>query len=337
MSIECLQNITKTLYKGLVVVIKLKDFVLDIYKEGGITAAANKLHVSQPALSSSLKRLESELGVVLFDRATSAMQPTMEGKLYIETLIEVNRLKRNLQMNFDDIKDLKSGSVWVGAAHFVMSFFLLNVISEFSKKYPGISVNAVESDSTTLKEKLANGDLDIVLDYDFDETYFTSYPVLTEQIFLCVPKCYDVNGNFLKYSISRDDIISDNASKKSVCADLTEVVKNCDFILMREGNNMHTYSQKILNDFDVLPNVVFKTDQLATAYEAAISELGVTFVTDSMVKSIDDKGKLCYYKLPKKHSYRTLYFAKNKNMYSSKASEAFIEFATEKKRIGEEK
>ncbi len=303
-----------------------KDFVLDIYKEGGITAAANKLYMSQPALSTSLKRLEADLGVTLFNRATAPIQLTKEGELYIEALNQMSILTKNLQLKFDDIKNLKSGNLSVGAAHFVTSFFLLGTISKFSEIYPGISVNAVESNSSSLKEKLLNGDLDIVVDYDFDATYFESYPILTEKIFLCVPKHFSVNKKLSQYYMRRNEIISGGNVPYINPNDLIKCLQNEKFILMREGNNMGKYSANILESAEVIPNVLLKTDQLVTAFEASVSGLGVTFITDRIAKAIDDKDNLFYYGIDGENGYRTLYFATNKNMYTSKAAKAFIDF-----------
>lgn len=303
-----------------------KDFVLDIYKEGGISAAAKKLFMSQPALSISLKRLENDLGVTLFDRTTSPIQLTEAGKIYIETLNRVNYLTKILQSRFDDIKDLQSGNITVGAAHFITSFFLLNAISKFSETYPGISVNAVESNSQVLKDKLLNGEIDIVIDYDFDEEHFVSYPILTEKIFIAVPKKYQIKKDLSQFRMARDDIIKNKNIKIADSSMILKMFESEKFILMREGNNMEKYSRRILNKAEINPDVLLKTDQLITAFEAAIAGLGITFVTDSIINAIYDKDSLYYYNVGGESGQRTLYIAKNKNNYTSKATETFVKF-----------
>ena len=59
-------------------------YVYEVYKEKSFSRAAKSLYVSQPALSSTVSRLEKELGFRIFDRATMPLTLTPQGRIYIE-------------------------------------------------------------------------------------------------------------------------------------------------------------------------------------------------------------------------------------------------------------
>ena len=81
------------------------EFILTIAKEGGISAAAKKLYLSQPALSQRLANLEAELGFKIFRRDVFPMVPTDEGALYLETLEKMRELHRDFQRQLHLLKD----------------------------------------------------------------------------------------------------------------------------------------------------------------------------------------------------------------------------------------
>ena len=79
-------------------------YIRSIAQHGGITAAAKALYISQPALSQTLRQVESELGVQLFDREAQPMRPTYAGERFLEyadTVIAADeRLERQMREMF---------------------------------------------------------------------------------------------------------------------------------------------------------------------------------------------------------------------------------------------
>ena len=61
------------------------NYVYEVYKEQSFSKAAENLYISQPALSSMIKKIETKIGMPLFDRSTSPIQLTECGKKYIKT------------------------------------------------------------------------------------------------------------------------------------------------------------------------------------------------------------------------------------------------------------
>ncbi len=132
-----------------------------IAKEGSITAAAEKLFISQPAVTQSLKKLEEELGGPLFIRKKSGVMLTSEGEKlyeYIENSIHVLNNASNL---FSQYLNSDIGRVRVNVAGSWGMILLPEIINRFRIKYPNVEVSiTVEKTSDAIK-KITNSDIDI--------------------------------------------------------------------------------------------------------------------------------------------------------------------------------
>ena len=72
------------------------DYVYEVYKEKSFSTAAKKLFVTQPALSSAIKKAEEKIGAVLFDRSTVPVQLTDAGKVYIQAIEQIKSIKEEI-------------------------------------------------------------------------------------------------------------------------------------------------------------------------------------------------------------------------------------------------
>ena len=62
------------------------DYAYEVYKEKSFSQAAKNLYVSQPALSSSIKKLEARFGITIFDRSSQPISLTDEGRVFIDSV-----------------------------------------------------------------------------------------------------------------------------------------------------------------------------------------------------------------------------------------------------------
>ncbi len=83
----------------------LSKYVYEVYRCKSVSAAAKKLYLSQPALSTAIKKAEDELGAAIFNRKTIPFTLTAEGKIYIETIEKILLLE---QQTHDRIQDMLS-------------------------------------------------------------------------------------------------------------------------------------------------------------------------------------------------------------------------------------
>lgn len=131
-----------------------------VVKCGSVTQAAAALSLSQPAVSQSLKQLESVLGVMLLKRTSRGIAPTAEGKLlfsYVEKGYEQfeNGEKQLLQM-----RSLERGEITIGASDMTLRFFLLPYLERFHEKYPGIKVSVTNGPTPATMDLLREGRID---------------------------------------------------------------------------------------------------------------------------------------------------------------------------------
>ena len=90
--------------------------VLQVAKDGTFSAAAKQLYIAQPALSQCIKKVETELGVRLFDRSQTPLALTPAGTIYVRQAKEILRIQQSLVQEVADVSELSTGSLTVGGA-----------------------------------------------------------------------------------------------------------------------------------------------------------------------------------------------------------------------------
>ena len=75
------------------------DYIFEVYREKSFTKAANKLFISQPALSAAIKKIEKNIGHELFDRSSNPIKLTEAGEIYIKSIEEINLSKSHKSTN----------------------------------------------------------------------------------------------------------------------------------------------------------------------------------------------------------------------------------------------
>jgi DNA-binding transcriptional LysR family regulator len=143
--------------------------VLAIFEQGSIGKAAEALAISQPALTKSLRRLEEELQVKLFDRTSRGMTPTFYGECLLSHAQAINSGIQHLRSNLESLKTGLSGIVEVGAPPIVAPKVFGKAIAQLIKERPNVLVRVVTELSPALVELVQNGRLDFAVTFTADE------------------------------------------------------------------------------------------------------------------------------------------------------------------------
>lgn len=137
------------------------EYVNMIIECGGVSKAAEALHITQPALSIYIRGLEQRLGLTLFSRVGKKIFPTYAGKCLAEQGRELLFLRGNLQRQLADVKNQKQGLLRIGFSSMRGVSFLPIMLKNFQQRYPDIEVQYQEQWIQTLEKMLLNNELDV--------------------------------------------------------------------------------------------------------------------------------------------------------------------------------
>lgn len=165
---------------------QLKMFV-HAAKTLSFSEAARKSCVTQSTLSLNIKQLEDELDITLFDRNNHGVFLTEAGQEMLEYAKKTIRAAEECQQHVSDIKQAKSGTLSIGVTNTFIPM-VTQVLSEFSKLYPGIYINLKQSTAGELMKMLHNHDIDMALSYSFtdDPETVESVPLYTDHLAVIV-------------------------------------------------------------------------------------------------------------------------------------------------------
>jgi LysR family transcriptional regulator, cyn operon transcriptional activator len=143
--------------------LKALEYCVEIARQGSFTKAAQALHVAQPALSMAVSRLEDELGVALFNRATRQISVTAEGQLFLARAEECLEGLAGARRELQDLTQLHSGEIRVGVPPMYGIRHIPDLLMQFRAQYPGIAMHVVEGSADDISERLATRDIDVAL------------------------------------------------------------------------------------------------------------------------------------------------------------------------------
>lgn len=142
----------------------LYKIFLYLFEEKSISRTASKLYVSQPAISYSLKELETQLGYTLFYRNSKGIEPTMEAKELYGYVSTAFNILRDAEEHIKNLNSLNIGCIRIGTPSHIGIFYLSSYISNFRKIFPGIKFEIVCKSTSDMVEMLETRKLDIIVD-----------------------------------------------------------------------------------------------------------------------------------------------------------------------------
>ncbi|MBF8376691.1 LysR family transcriptional regulator [Alicyclobacillus mali] len=140
--------------------LQLRVFVT-VVEENSFTRAAEKLHISQPAISQHVQTLEQRLGVRLIDRGRRRLQVNPAGRIVYEHAKDILALYRRMERLIADMQEVPAGPVHVGASLTYGEYVLPHVIARFRKAYPAVQPSVSIANTQTIAHAVAVRQLDI--------------------------------------------------------------------------------------------------------------------------------------------------------------------------------
>lgn len=164
------------------------EYFREVAETGSFSRAANRIRISQSALSRQVLLLEAELNCSLFERHARGVYLTEVGKVLYERVDFLLRHIANLREEIIDRTGFPTGALHVGIPRSMRALLSQPTIERFMQTYPGVFFRFVEDTSALVRDKLLRGELDLgLLSMHEPASALDSRPLLREQMFLVGP------------------------------------------------------------------------------------------------------------------------------------------------------
>lgn len=183
--------------------IRQLEYFLAVKNAGSFTRAAEHLYVSQPAVTSAIRSLESELGITLFDRSQGKASLTAEGRIFSAHVEEIMKGVVTTIRDMDAMKSLSSGTLAIGISSFLSLPSVLSLIARFLSDHPGIECRVQEGPAEAVAALLEKGELDGAFLPEDPGAGYDIHPLAEVPLALILPKSHPLAE---KKSASWDDL-----------------------------------------------------------------------------------------------------------------------------------
>lgn len=272
-----------------------------------MTRAAEKLSISQPALSKSISNIESELGVPLFDRQGRSIYLNRFGELFLKSVNIILGEYDKVKAEFDDIVRPGYGEVAFGFIHTLGMEIVPELMAFAPTKYPNMQFSLTQATSLNLLKRLEEGAIDLCLSQKIESKLIEieTIELWTEELFVIVPNTHRFAG--------RETIA-------------LEEIKNEPFISIKKGNSLRQIIDEFFAEVNIVQNTTFAAEEMHTVAGFVGAGLGVSVIPDIKgldnfnVKKLRVSWPLCY---------RSVGVSWAKNRYLSPAAEEFKQYLLE--------
>jgi DNA-binding transcriptional LysR family regulator len=287
-------------------------YFMEIARQNNFTKAANLLHIAQPAVSVSIKKLEEELDLTLFNRQEKKISLTAEGEIFLEHVKRILDEVKAAEMEMGALKGLDRGEVRLGIPPMMGAYLFPGIISGFMGKHPGLHLSVYGEGSWKIQSMLSSSELDmgVIVGSDYPDD-LEVHRFMREEVVVCVNSEHPLA---LRSSISYQDFAKQ------------------DLAFYKEGYYLRELIFDIFKKKGIVPNVLVETNLFSLVAGLVLNGKSVSvclrMVTDQNVgmKAISFEPPL----------YMDLMIAWKQQSYLSRANRAFVEYLLEQTRGGQQ-
>ncbi|MEK4026457.1 LysR family transcriptional regulator [Sporosarcina sp. FSL W7-1283] len=275
-----------------------------LIEEGSFTQAAKALYISQPSLSSAIKKIEEQVGIKLIERNTRNISLTKEGEIVYEEAKKLLNHFNYFQKETIRLKQDGPLELHIGLIESVR-FWLPKVLASYTKTHPDIHIRLLEVlGFKQVETALKNYKIHLAITNQlFESDEIEMIPIYNEKLVALLPK-----GHALQ-----------DATNLSI-----HDLQDEEFIICKEGFQTR---DDILNEFrksGIRPNIHFEIERFETACALVEEGLGITIVPENYLRT-PDHPSLTIKKLTDTSLSRTVYIAFIKNRYLPPVIEEFVD------------
>lgn len=225
---------------------------------GNLSAAAEKLQISQPALSKFLTEYETSLGFQIFLRYHRHLVPTSEGRCVIEYAHKIVSEQNRLSQSLRPIINMNHTYIHLGTGPNRGSMIYSRIYQPFMKRYPDISLSLTELYSSKQTDAILKGQVDLAIGSGKSSDKVTDIPVAREELLVALPTAHPLSS-----------------SDKVRLTDL----KDTPFVLQGPRHNIRILADGLFKEAGFEPVITFESDNVIIVDSMLHQAAGAGFVS----------------------------------------------------------
>lgn len=251
--------------------LELYKIFCEVVKYKNISKTAESMFISQSAITQSIQKLESILGGKVFYRNKNGVELTEEGRNLYEYVKDCIEKMSNAENIFSTYVNLEKGKVRIGGGNSLVSNLILDAVIRYIEIYPKIEISINSGITDVLIQKLANGELDmVVLNLPFTSKKYANVEFIPLK-----------QTSYCFYT-------SKKYAKENNIKDLKDII-NCNLILPK----LPSIKRKILDDFCTENGIELKgkyeISSSSIIKKMVLKNIGVGFSNVSNIEDIKDE------------------------------------------------
>ncbi|WP_367566148.1 LysR family transcriptional regulator [Lacrimispora sp.] len=291
------------------------EYIKTVAECGSITKAANKLYISQPALSKYISRLEEELGVQLFDRTLQPLVLTYAGEQYLTHLKSILMEIDNMKKKFRDLSNQFYGRLRVGFPNERAVNMLPEILPRFKHLFPGIQVEVMTAPGDQLVQSLRDGELEFFFLPMWEEQKdLEQVEILREELVLVTEKGYLDQS----YLLDVENKIFD-----------WDRIGELPLLTLKEGHSLRKSVEVLLRNKNIRPNIVLETNSNMLTCRLAAKGVGVAVVPEITLTMLNMEHDVDCYHLSSHTVEWQIFAVYRKAGYLGEVERAFLDIAVE--------
>lgn len=238
------------------------EYIIAVDTYGQFSMAAEKCFVTQPTLSMQIKKMEDDLGIIIFDRSKQPVIPTNIGRIIIDqarvVVAESKKIEELVKLNQNDI----SGELRVGIIPSLAPYLLPRFIGQMTRSYPAVSITVHELLTEDIMNALEKDKLDVgILVTPIKSKKYNITPLFYEQIMV-----YGAPNHQL---LKRNPVTLDN-------------LENDKIWFLSQGHCFRSQAINLCSDINQADNLPFKYESasIETLMKLVDTEGGMTLIPE---------------------------------------------------------
>ena len=250
--------------------IRQLEYFVELAKTQNFRKAAEQLHLSQPALSKSIRLLESELNTVLIERTNKSFKLTDTGDALFQKAVFLIQQFQDVYKTIEDVRLSNQGEIKIGIPNILGFLCYFDLICDFQKKYPGIHISVSGEGTKDINAALREERIDLGLG------------MLSEN----VPIARDLQVIPLPQD---EGVLVVNKNKAYAAMDTISIrdMKDENFVLTNEQYLLYDDLMQLCMQEGFTPKIVAKSSQWDFLLKMVDSDFGVSVLPRPLVEKSD--------------------------------------------------